>query len=87
MAVFDEADQLFEMGFSEQLNEILARLPNERQTMLFSATLPPQILEFAKAGLRDPELVRLDIERRLPEGAGLFLKLFQRLIFKNQLKC
>lgn len=66
--VFDEADQLFEMGFSEQLDEILDRLSSERQTMLFSATLPPKILEFAKAGLRDPELVRLDVERRLPEN-------------------
>ena len=67
IAVFDEADQLFEMGFAEQLNEIIDRLPSQRQTMLFSATLPPKIMEFAKAGLRDPELVRLDIERRLPE--------------------
>ena len=48
VAVFDEADQLFEMGFSEQLNEIIARLSPDRQTMLFSATLPPSVLEFAK---------------------------------------
>ena len=68
LAVFDEADQLFEMGFAEQLNEIIGRLSVDRQTMLFSATLPPVILEFAKAGLRDPELVRLDVERRLPEN-------------------
>ena len=68
VAVFDEADQLFEMGFAEQLNEIIGRLSVDRQTMLFSATLPPVILEFAKAGLRDPELVRLDVERRLPEN-------------------
>ncbi len=38
--VFDEADRLFEMGFGEQLREILGRLPEERQTVLLSATLP-----------------------------------------------
>ena len=48
MAVFDEADQLFDMGFSEQLNEILGRLPESKQVLLFSATLPNKILEFAK---------------------------------------
>ena len=41
---------------------------DSKQVMLFSATLPSQILEFAKAGLRDPELIRLDVERRLPEN-------------------
>jgi len=68
MAVFDEADQLFEMGFAEQLNEILGRLPESKQVLLFSATLPNKILEFAKAGLRDPDLIRLDVEKRLPEN-------------------
>ena len=56
--VFDEADRLFEMGFSEQLREILARLPDTRQTLLFSATLPGLLVEFARAGLTDPVLVR-----------------------------
>lgn len=48
MAIFDEADQLFEMGFAEQLNEILGRLPDSKQVLLFSATLPSTVLEFAK---------------------------------------
>lgn len=56
--VFDEADRLFEMGFGEQLNEILNRLPDSRQTLLFSATLPKVLVEFAKAGLSDPVLIR-----------------------------
>ena len=43
-------------------------MKESKQVMLFSATLPAQILEFAKAGLRDPELIRLDVERRLPEN-------------------
>uniref|UniRef100_A0A8C1RFZ4 RNA helicase n=1 Tax=Cyprinus carpio TaxID=7962 RepID=A0A8C1RFZ4_CYPCA len=48
--VFDEADRLFEMGFAEQLQEIIRRLPDTRQTLLFSATLPKMIVEFARAG-------------------------------------
>lgn len=49
--VFDEADRLFEMGFAEQLQEIIRRLPDSRQTLLFSATLPKLLVDFAKAGL------------------------------------
>ncbi|KAG5355950.1 ATP-dependent RNA helicase DBP10 [Yarrowia sp. B02] len=65
--VFDEADRLFELGFGEQMNELLASLPSNRQTLLFSATLPKTLVEFAKAGLHDPILVRLDAETKLPE--------------------
>ena len=57
--------RLFELGFQEQLSEILRRLPQDRQTMLFSATLPRQLVEFAKAGLNDPTLVRLDVDTKL----------------------
>lgn len=57
--MFDEADRLFEMGFGEQLLEILNRLPELRQTLLFSATLPKLLVDFTKAGLTDPVLVRL----------------------------
>lgn len=63
--VFDEADRLFEMGFAEQLTEILHALPASRQTLLFSATLPKSLVEFARAGLQDPELVRLDAETKV----------------------
>ncbi|KAG7098581.1 hypothetical protein E1B28_000511 [Marasmius oreades] len=63
--VFDEADRLFEMGFETALNEILARLPPSRQTLLFSATLPKSLVEFAKAGLQNPKLVRLDAESKI----------------------
>lgn len=56
--VFDEADRLFEMGLGEQLTEIVNRLPDSRQTVLFSATLPKLMVDFAKAGLNDPILIR-----------------------------
>ncbi|XP_076619008.1 ATP-dependent RNA helicase DDX54 [Colletes latitarsis] len=65
--VFDEADRLFEMGFGEQINEIANRLPESRQTLLFSATLPKILVDFAKAGLTDPVLLRLDVESKIPE--------------------
>ncbi|XP_061368415.1 putative DEAD-box ATP-dependent RNA helicase 29 isoform X2 [Gastrolobium bilobum] len=63
--VFDEADCLFGMGFAEQLHKILAQLGENRQTLLFSATLPSALAEFAKAGLRDPQLIRLDLETKI----------------------
>ncbi|AAS52599.1 AEL086Wp [Eremothecium gossypii ATCC 10895] len=66
--VFDEADRLFEMGFQEQLNELLGSLPTARQTLLFSATLPSSLVDFAKAGLTNPVLVRLDTETKVSEN-------------------
>ncbi|MCJ1252256.1 ATP-dependent RNA helicase dbp10 [Lignoscripta atroalba] len=63
--VFDEADRLFEMGFAAQLTEILHALPQSRQTLLFSATLPKSLVEFARAGLQEPSLVRLDAESKI----------------------
>uniref|UniRef100_A0A8C4YDK4 RNA helicase n=1 Tax=Gopherus evgoodei TaxID=1825980 RepID=A0A8C4YDK4_9SAUR len=69
--VFDEADRLFEMGFAEQLQEIIARLPETRQTLLFSATLPKLLVEFARAGLTEPVLIRLDVETKLSEQLKL----------------
>ncbi|KAM9055256.1 ATP-dependent RNA helicase DDX54 [Megaptera novaeangliae] len=65
--VFDEADRLFEMGFAEQLQEIIGRLPGGHQTVLFSATLPKLLVEFARAGLMEPVLIRLDVDSKLNE--------------------
>ena len=62
---YDEADQLFELGFAPQLNDITRRLPVNRQSMLVSATLPPILMEFSRAGLHDPEIIRLDTDSKL----------------------
>ena len=72
--VFDEADRLFEMGFETALTEIIHRLPATRQTLLFSATLPKSLVEFAKAGLQTPKLVRLDAEGKI--GSDLKMSFF-----------
>ncbi|KAG1677662.1 ATP-dependent RNA helicase DDX54 [Nymphon striatum] len=69
--VFDEADRLFEMGFQIQLQEIISRLPDEKQTVMFSATLPKLLIEFAKAGLNNPTLIRLDVESKLSSNLKL----------------
>ncbi|XP_025624802.1 putative DEAD-box ATP-dependent RNA helicase 29 isoform X1 [Arachis hypogaea] len=76
--VFDEADCLFGMGFAEQLHQILSQLGENRQTLLFSATMPSALAEFAKAGLRDPQLVRLDLETKIsPDLKTVFFTLRQ----------
>ncbi|XP_029941325.1 ATP-dependent RNA helicase DDX54 [Salarias fasciatus] len=69
--VFDEADRLFELGFAEQLQEIIRRLPDTRQTLLFSATLPKLLVEFARAGLTEPVLIRLDVDSKLSDQIKL----------------
>lgn len=59
------------MGFAEQLRAILGGMPESRQTLLFSATMPAALAEFARAGLREPELVRLDAESKISPDLGL----------------
>ncbi len=65
--VFDEADRLFEMGFAEQLNSIIRQCPEDRQTLLFSATMPKQLIQFTRAGLRDPQLIRLESDNKMSD--------------------
>ncbi|CAG5088316.1 DEAD-box ATP-dependent RNA helicase CshA [Thermobacillus xylanilyticus] len=55
--VLDEADEMLDMGFMEDITTILSLVPEERQTMLFSATMPPNIQKLAQQFLRNPEHV------------------------------
>lgn len=57
--ILDESDEMLSMGFLPQINEILAFLPPVRQTLLFSATLPPGVRRMAENRLRNPEFITL----------------------------
>ncbi|MET7287306.1 DEAD/DEAH box helicase [Streptomyces sp. NPDC005573] len=62
--VLDEADEMLDMGFSEDIDQILENVPEERQTVLFSATMPSRIDAMARRHLKKP--VRVEIEREAP---------------------
>lgn len=58
--VLDEADQMFDMGFLPNIRRILKALPQPRQTLLFSATMPPEIRSLALEILREPTVLQVD---------------------------
>lgn len=66
LLVLDEADRLLDMGFGDELRQVLAELPVRRQTLLFSATFPPDIEALADAGLQEPQRVEVS-EQAQPE--------------------
>jgi ATP-dependent RNA helicase DeaD len=57
--VLDEADEMLDLGFFEDVDEILARCPSGRQTALFSATMPPPIKKLAEKRMFDPETIKV----------------------------
>jgi ATP-dependent RNA helicase DeaD len=63
MVVLDEADEMLDMGFAEDLEAILTATPETRQTALFSATLAPRIARIAEKHLNDPERVQIAREK------------------------
>ncbi len=76
--VLDEADKLLDLGFSEELAALFWSIPHERQTLVFSATLPQKVLDLSADVLRDPVTVRVD---DAPEGP---VGIHQRVIEVHQ---
>jgi ATP-dependent RNA helicase DeaD len=69
----DEADEMLSMGFAEELNAILERLPRPRQTLLFSATMPEGIRRMANRHQRDPESILLSADQISPDSIDHFI--------------
>ena len=61
--MIDEADRILEIGFEEEMRQIIKILPKERQTMLFSATLSQRVLELAYEHMNEPVLVKIESEQ------------------------
>lgn len=61
--ILDEADRMLDMGFYDDIMQIVKQLPESRQTLMFSATMPPKIQQMAKAILKDPAEVKIAVSR------------------------
>ncbi|MGL4722335.1 MAG: DEAD/DEAH box helicase [Desulfovibrionaceae bacterium] len=57
--VLDEADEMFDMGFRDNIESILSQMPKQTQYVFFSATMPPAILDLARSYLKDPEIISI----------------------------
>jgi superfamily II DNA/RNA helicase len=71
--VLDEADRMLDMGFFDDIVRIISYLPKERQTLLFSATMPPKIRQLANKILRNPEEINIAIAK---PAAGILQQAF-----------
>jgi len=71
IAVYDEADRIFEMGFAEQISTINEKMPKNKQILLFSATIPPTLANFTLSGIKDYKMIKLHQEYTLSDRLKL----------------
>jgi ATP-dependent RNA helicase RhlE len=90
--VLDEADRLLDLGFADELDRVLALLPEQRQNLFFSATFPPAVQTLASGLLRDPRRVDVPapaqaeamvLQRAIAVDAGRRTQLLRKLIQDN----
>ena len=75
--ILDEADRMLDMGFYEDIMTIVKRLPPDRQTIMFSATMPPKIRQMAKAIMHNPVEVQIAVSRPPETIHQMFARLFE----------
>ncbi len=92
--ILDEADRMLDMGFSDDINKIISFLPEDRQTLLFSATMPPKIRTLANRILKNPEEINIAVSKpaeKVIQAAYLVyntqkVELIKQLLTGKQLK-
>lgn len=79
LVVLDEADEMLDMGFREDIETILAKMPEERQTVLFSATMPQEIIQLTKEYQNNPEHIKISRkELTVPNIEQIYFEIKER---------
>jgi len=87
--VLDEADRMLDMGFYEDLMKIINALPENRQNLFFSATMPPQMRKLANSILKDPEAINIAISKppeQITQGAFLVFEQQKQAMVQHLLR-
>ncbi|WP_025028517.1 DEAD/DEAH box helicase [Caldalkalibacillus mannanilyticus] len=83
MVVLDEADEMLDMGFIDDIEVILQQVSNERQTLLFSATMPPEIKKLTHRYMQNPKIISIN---RSEVTAPLIDQAYYKVLEKNKLE-